>query len=168
MEPTLEEDLVAADGDHLGDLPHQHVAVENIALGMLRRPVEGAEVTHRRADVGVVDITVDVVGAIRLRMEPRRDGVGGPTDRGQIRRLEKDEGVGGGQPLSGDGVGQDAVDGWRHGGGVRGGVGPCHCDIGAPGRARARSRSIPCGARERAAARSWNSARAARSRRPRS
>ena len=85
MEATLEEDLIAADRDHLRDLAHQHFAIEDVALGMLRWPVEGAEIAHRRADVGVVDVAIDVVGPPRLGMEPGGDGVGSAADGGEVR-----------------------------------------------------------------------------------
>jgi hypothetical protein len=114
MEATLEEDLISADGDHLRDLVHQHFPVEDIALGMLRRPVESAEITHRRADVGVVDVAVDVVGPPRLRVEPRGDGVRCPPDRGEVRRAEQQDGIRCRKSPASDGVFKDAVDARRH------------------------------------------------------
>ena len=83
VQASLHEDLIAADGHHLLDLPKNHVAVEHVAFGMLRAAVKRAEVADRRADVCVVDVAVDVVGAIRLRMETPSDGVGSLADRGQ-------------------------------------------------------------------------------------
>ena len=95
MEPTLHEDLIAAQGHRLLDLREQHVPVEYVALGMFRAPVEGAEVANRRADVRVVDVAVDVVGAIRLRMESHRHRMGRPTDRRQVARPQEQCGIGG-------------------------------------------------------------------------
>ena len=79
MQPALHQDLVAAQRDRLADLLEQHVAVEDVGLGVVDLAVERAEVADRRADVGVVDVAVDVVGAIRLGMEPPADRVGGPA-----------------------------------------------------------------------------------------
>ena len=75
---ALHQDLVAAQGDRLLDLLVQLLARQDVGVGVARLAVEGAEVADRGADVGVVDVAVDVVGAVRLRVQPRRDGVRRP------------------------------------------------------------------------------------------
>ena len=114
VEPTLKEDLVATEGHRLPDLRQQHVAVEDVALGVLRRTVEGAEVTDRGADVGVVDVAVDVVGPPRLRVEPLRHRMGRPADRRQPVRFEEPHGVGGAEPPAIGHHGEDGVDRVAH------------------------------------------------------
>ena len=110
MQAPLHQDLIAAQVDGLLDLLQQHVAIEHVAFVVLRLAVEGAEIADGRADVGVVDVAVDVVGAIRLGMEPPRDRVGGPAQRGQIVRFEQPQALVGRQPLAGDGLLQDWFD----------------------------------------------------------
>ena len=81
VQPALHQDLVAPQRDRLADLLEQHVAVEHVGLGVVDLAVERAEVADGRADVGVVDVAVDVVGAVRLGMEPpaHRDRRPGPA-----------------------------------------------------------------------------------------
>ena len=86
MQAALHQDLVAAQRDGLADLLEQDVAVEDVGLGVVDLAVEGAEVADRGADVGVVDVPVDVVGAVRLGMEPLADGVGGAAEGEQVGR----------------------------------------------------------------------------------
>ena len=76
MQPALHQDLVAAQRDGLADLLEQHVAVEDVGLGVVDLAIERAEVADRRADVGVVDVAVDVVGA-----DTARDGAAGRRRR---------------------------------------------------------------------------------------
>ena len=76
-EAPLKQDLVAAQGHGLADFLEQDVAVEHIGFGVVDRAIEGAEIADRRADVGVVDVAVDVVGAVRLGMQPLADGICG-------------------------------------------------------------------------------------------
>ena len=90
MQAALHQDLIAAEGDRLLDLL---VAAPRAAGRSLRRrfglAVERAEVADGGADVGVVDVAVDVVRAVRLGMQPARDGVGGAAQRRQVVRLEQ-------------------------------------------------------------------------------
>ena len=59
---ALQEDLVAAQGDGLFDLAEQFLAAEDVAAGLARRSRKGAEAAAAEADVGVVDVAIDVVG----------------------------------------------------------------------------------------------------------
>ena len=67
------------------DLLVEHLARQDVGVGVAGLAVEGAEVADGGADVGVVDVAVDVVGAVRLGVQPAADGVGGPAERGAGR-----------------------------------------------------------------------------------
>ena len=86
MQPALHQDLVAAQRDRLADLLEQDVAVEHIRLGVVDLAVKRAEVADGRADVGVIDVPVDVERAERLGMEPPADLIGGPAQLQERRR----------------------------------------------------------------------------------
>ena len=83
------QDLVAAQLDGLADLLEHDIAIEHVGLGVAHLAIEGAEIADRRADVGVIDIAVDVVGA-----DKARDGAAGrrpaarPAEVRQARLLE--------------------------------------------------------------------------------
>ena len=81
---ALHQDLVAAEGDRLLDLLVELLARQDVGVGVARLAVERAEVADRGADVGVVDVAVDVVGAVRLGVQPHRDRVGGPAELVQV------------------------------------------------------------------------------------
>ena len=68
MHPALHEHLIAAQRDGLLELLVQLVAREDVGVGVGRLAVERAEVAHRGAHVGVVDVPVDVERAVRLRV----------------------------------------------------------------------------------------------------
>ena len=90
MQAALHQNLIAAELDRLFDLLAAALrAVKHVAFGVLRLAIERAEIADRRADVRVVDVAVDVVGAIRLRMQPARDGIGRAADRRQIVRFQQ-------------------------------------------------------------------------------
>ena len=73
VQAALQEDLVAAQRDRLLDLPEQLLALDDVAFRVARLAGERAEAAAARADVRVVDVAVDVVGAIGLRVQaPRR------------------------------------------------------------------------------------------------
>ena len=76
MQAALHQDLVAAQRDRLADLLEQHVAIQHISLGVVDLAIERAEIADRRADVGVVDVAVDVD-----RCGTARDGAAGTRDR---------------------------------------------------------------------------------------
>ncbi len=67
------------------------------------RPIERAKIADRRADVRVVDVAVDVVGAKRLGMQPPGDRVGRAAQRGQVVRFDQPQPFVGRQPFAGDG-----------------------------------------------------------------
>ena len=115
MQPALHQDLVAAQRDRLADLLEQDVAVEHVGLGVVDLAVEGAEVADGRADVGVVDVAVDVVGAIRLGMEPPADRIGGPAQLQERGRTEQLDPFVEAQALAVNGAVQDRGDGGRQG-----------------------------------------------------
>src|SRR5689334_11371137 len=79
MIAALEKRLIAAEGDGFVDFFVKFLARENVAIGVARFTVKGAEIANGRADVGVIDITVDVVSAKRLGMDSTRDGVRRPA-----------------------------------------------------------------------------------------
>ena len=110
---ALHQDLVTAEGDRLLDLFEDHVAFEDVSLGAFRPAVERAEVADRRTDVGVVDVSIDVVGAIGLRMEPPRDRISRAADRREVVRLQQCHRVGRRQSPARDHVIEDGVDGSR-------------------------------------------------------
>ena len=77
MQPALHQDLVAAERDRLPDLLQQHLSVQDVRLGVVELAVKRAEIADRRANIRIVDIAVDIVGAIGLGMKPLAHGVGG-------------------------------------------------------------------------------------------
>ncbi len=77
VQSSLHQDLVTPQRDRLANLLEQNVAVENIGLGIVDLAVKRTKVADRRADVGVIDVPVDVEGAIGLGMKPPADLIGG-------------------------------------------------------------------------------------------
>ena len=106
----MHQDLVAAERDRLLDLLVELLARQDVGVGVARLAVEGAEVADGGADVGVVDVAVDVVGAVRLGMQPARDGVGGAAQGVQVVAVEQRDALVGRQPLAGDGLVEDWSD----------------------------------------------------------
>ena len=82
---ALQQQLDAADGDRLVDLPEQLVEAEHVALRRSDRPIERAEVAPRDADVRVVDVAVDDVGDDAVGMLARADAVGEPAEQRRRR-----------------------------------------------------------------------------------
>src|SRR5262245_13584358 len=76
---TLQEQLVAADGDGLVDLLEDLLEAEHIAFARSDWPVERAEVAARHADVRVVDVAVDDVRHDPLGVLASADRVGEPA-----------------------------------------------------------------------------------------
>ena len=62
MMPSLHEDLNAACLGELVELGVHLIVGDDVAVGVLLSPVEGAELAIDVADVGVVDVAVDDVG----------------------------------------------------------------------------------------------------------
>jgi len=87
VQAALHQDLIATKLGGFADFLQELAAIEDIAFGVFGRAIEGAEVADRRADVRVVDVAVDVVRAIRLRVQPARSCVGGAADSGQVVRF---------------------------------------------------------------------------------
>ena len=80
--------LIAA-SDRLLDLLVNFLARQDVGIGVVALAVKGAEIADGRTDVGVVDVAVDVVGAVRLRMQAAAHGVGGAAQGGQIVAIEQ-------------------------------------------------------------------------------
>ena len=88
VQSALHQNLIAPQVDGFLDLLQQHVAIQQVAFGVLRLAEERAEVAHGRADVRVVDVAVDVVRAIRLGMQAARHRVGRAPQCRQIVALQ--------------------------------------------------------------------------------
>ena len=89
VDPTLQQDLHAAQRLHLVDLGPDLVEREGVGVAALRagRAVERAELAVDVADVRVVDVAVHDVGDDPFGMEPRARGVGvGPELEERRRR----------------------------------------------------------------------------------
>ena len=72
MQAALQQNLLAAQFDRLPgfSVAAVLVALEHVAFQVTSGwTIERAEVADRRADVRVVDVAIDVVGAIRLRVK---------------------------------------------------------------------------------------------------
>ena len=89
MQAALHENLLSTEGDGLFDLAQQLFARKDVAFLALGRSVKRTKVTNGRADVRVVDVSVDIVCTIGFRMHAARDGVGRTSQRGQILRLKQ-------------------------------------------------------------------------------
>ena len=115
VQPSLHQDLVAPQRDRLADLLEQDVAIEHIGFGVVDLAVERAEVADGRADVGVIDVAVDVVGAEGLGMEPPAHQVGGAAQLEERRRPKQLDPLVEAQALAVNGAVQDRGDGGRQG-----------------------------------------------------
>ena len=89
VQAPLHEDLVAPQRDRLANLVEQDVAIQDVSLGVVDFAVKRAKVADRRANVGVVDIAVDVVSPERLGMEPSAHLIGSPAQLQQRGRTEQ-------------------------------------------------------------------------------
>src|SRR4051812_13457758 len=72
---TLQQQLIAADGNRLVDLPEDLLEAKDVTLRGSDRTIERAEVAARDADVGVVDVAVDDVRDDPLGMLPRANRI---------------------------------------------------------------------------------------------
>ena len=118
VEAALQQDLDAAQGHRLVDLPGQLLAGEDVGVGVAARPVEGAEVAGRGADVGVVDVARDDVGDHPVAVEGAAAGVGGQAELEERRLLVEQLGLVvvdalAGRPLGERGVERDHPAGAR-------------------------------------------------------
>src|SRR5262245_26138838 len=89
MVAALHEDLVAADRERFLNLLVQLFAWQNVCLRLRLFALKGAEIANGRTDIRVIDVAVDVVGAIRLGMQPARDRIGRSAQADQILAIEK-------------------------------------------------------------------------------
>jgi len=101
MIASLQEDLISAECDRFFDLLIENFPRQNISIGVGAFAVESTKIAHRRADVGVIDVAVYVVGAIRFGMQSATYRVGGTAERMQVVALEKLEPFLRGDPLPG-------------------------------------------------------------------
>jgi hypothetical protein len=110
VQAALNENLVAAEVDGFLNLLMQNFLGEDVRLAVADGSVERTEVADGRADVGVVDVPVDVVGAVTLGVQPARDGIGRGPEGGEVVRLQQRESLGRRESLADDGAGEDGVD----------------------------------------------------------
>ena len=82
MQATLHQDLIAPQRNSLFNFCEDETTVEEIPFSVLRRPIKSAEITDGCADIGVVDVAIDVVCAIGLRMHASCDGIRCSADSG--------------------------------------------------------------------------------------
>ena len=80
MQAPLEQNLISTQSHGLANLLQQDLAIKHVSVSVVDFSVKGAEVADRRADIGVVDVAVDIVRAVRLGMESPANG---------LRRLAK-------------------------------------------------------------------------------
>ena len=110
MHAALHEDLVAAKGDGFLDLLIERLARQDVGVGVAALAVESAEIADGGADVGVVDVAVDVVSAIGLRVEAKADGMGSAAELVDVAALKERGAFVGSQAFTGDGFRENAVD----------------------------------------------------------
>src|SRR5208337_4474397 len=115
MQSALHEDLVSAQRHGLADLLEHDVAVEHVGIGIVHLAVKSAEIADCGADVGVVDVAVDVVRAVRLGMKPLADSLGRAAKVQEARLLKQRDAFLEGQAAAANGALQDRGDGGRQG-----------------------------------------------------
>jgi hypothetical protein len=93
MQSTLHQDLIPTQRHSLADFGQKLFAWQDIPLGTLGRAVERAEVTNGGANIGVIDVPIDVVRSVWLRMKTQRHFIRGATYRGQVMTFEQSEGI---------------------------------------------------------------------------
>ncbi len=103
MQSALEQDLVASECDGLLDFFQQYFPRQHVTFFVFGAAVERAEVTDCGANVGVIDIAINVVGSIVLRVQPIGHCVGGSSERRQVIALEQFQSFGRIQSLTRDG-----------------------------------------------------------------
>src|SRR5262245_51412663 len=86
---ALQEYLVAAQGDGLLDFLVQHFTRQYVGIAISGLPVEGAEVADSSADIGVVDVAVDVVGAIRFGVQHAAYGIGRTAQSHEVAAVKE-------------------------------------------------------------------------------
>src|SRR5690606_26160819 len=86
------------------------LAGEGVAARAARRAEERAETAGRGADVGVVDVALDDVAHLPVRVEHATALVGGGTELGERRLLDEARRLFGGDALALRAAGEDGVD----------------------------------------------------------
>ena len=102
VQATLHEDLVAAEIDCFLDLLEQFLSIQDVAFVAFRGSVKRAEVADGGADVGVVDIPIDVVGSVVLGVKTVGDSLCCLAEGTQVGALEEDQSFLAGNTLSCD------------------------------------------------------------------
>jgi hypothetical protein len=70
MQSALHQYLIAAQFYGLSNFIQQFGSGKNISLVAFRRSIKGAEIADRSADVRVIDVPINIVRSVRLRMFP--------------------------------------------------------------------------------------------------
>jgi hypothetical protein len=91
VQATLHEDLVAAEIDGFLDLLEQFLPIQYVAFVAFRGSVKRAEVANSGADVGVVDVPIDVVGTVVLGVKAFGDCLCRLSEGAQVGALEEDQ-----------------------------------------------------------------------------
>src|SRR5262245_4659388 len=73
---ALQQELVAADGNRLVDLPEDLLETEDVPFAVANLTIERAEVAARHAHIRVIDVAVDDVGDDAIRMFAGTDAIG--------------------------------------------------------------------------------------------
>ena len=100
VQPALEEDLVAAEGERLLDLGRELLLAEQVAFLRGQVAVERAERALGHAHVRVVDVAVDDVGDEPLGVQPLADGVGQHPELEQRGVADEGDALVAGEPLA--------------------------------------------------------------------
>ena len=130
---ALHEDLRPADVNQFLDLVEHLVILERVGVVLIAIASKGAKSALCRANVGVVDVAVDDVGADRLAVESATDGVRPPSQLVDRHLVKQPKGLGPAETeLTGRHVG--------HHGGVE------HVELGTGGRGHER---VTCDRRQR-------------------
>ena len=111
MDAALHEDARAVERQRLLHLAADLLERQQVAFGIARLAVEGAEPALVDADVGVVDVAVDVVGGDRGIVEAVPHLVSGQAQVEQVAVEEQGMGIAGRDATAGQSVVEDLLDG---------------------------------------------------------
>jgi hypothetical protein len=114
MQSALQQNLVSAEVYGLFDFLQQICTVQHVAFFVFGAAVKRAEIADGRADVGVVDVPVNVVSAVIFRVQAFGYRVGGGPEYGKVVASRQLKAFGGGQSLAGDGFVEELVDALGH------------------------------------------------------
>jgi hypothetical protein len=84
MQAALQENLPTAELDGLLNFGKKSGFVENVSVGIVFVSAKGAKLTSAYANIGVIDVPLDVVCPYLAGMEAFRNRIGTGTERGQI------------------------------------------------------------------------------------